>query len=294
MVQIIQKETPPIEQTGGAIKGMFQFFYQHWRLMLVAVFIFILGIVVYYLFKKLEDERRERDEPGYQLYKSTVRTCILQARAELIRKHWNPKSLLLLFIPVAWPLIPFIKTEHSAKVVDRTNQVIGYYRGEFTGMDNSYNLLVYKKRYLFFFEDRFLIKIPLSVKYTITKRNRSGEIERDNTGKPKTKITELKLESVIRYLPNDDIKLLCISIERIGLYYYCPVVVDDSTGVTLDFRQHVEGAIIDNTYQLMVQRLLNLGAKQMEKGMMFNPHLQFAQKSPEKTKTEERMEDVNP
>ena len=30
--------------------------------------------------------------------------------------------------------------------------------------------------------------------------------------------------------------------------------------------------------------------KQMEKGMMFSPHLQYAQKAPEKTKAEERFE----
>jgi len=40
----------------------------------------------------------------------------------------------------------------------------------------------------------------------------------------------------------------------------------------------------------MVQRLLNVGARQMERGILLNPNLVYNQKLPEKTKEEERLE----
>ncbi len=62
------------------------------------------------------------------------------------------------------------------------------------------------------------------------------------------------------------------------------------TGQVIDYRKLMEGAVIDSTYQQMTTRLLNLGAKMMEKGMQLNPSLQYAKQSPEKTKPEEEID----
>ena len=289
MAQIIQ-EPSAVQQPMNIFNTMINFFRSSWKWLLAGVVIFALGMIVYYLVKKMDDERKERDEPGYQLYKSTKRACELQANKRLIRKYWSWINLLFFGLPL-------IKKEHSAKIVDRNDNLIGWYRGDYMSMDNSWNLLIYKVKSFIFFEDTFVLKIPLMLKFKVptTKKGKVSKVvdngvkEKKGVGNEQYKVISLK--KMVTKLPNGDIKVYCSSIERIGLYYYCPIYPIDEDKGFLDFRKVMEGAIIDNTYQILLQRLLNTGAKQMEKGMMFNPFLQYSQKAPEKTREESKLDD---
>lgn len=256
----------------GALNQIFGFFSKAWKWMLVAVIIFILGIVIYYLFKKLDDERKERDEPGYQVYKAIKKTCLMQADKRRIRKSWSLVNLL-------WFGFPIIKKEHSCKFLDVSNRILGYYRGESHSMDNSINYLVYKSKYFIFFEESFVIKVPRILKFK-RKDVRTGE------EKPEV----INLMHLIKELPNGDFKIYCTGLERLGLYYYCPVfIIDDKHGV-LDYRKVMEGAIVDTTYQAMVQRIVNVQARMMEKATLTNPQLQYQRLGGEKTKEEQKLE----
>jgi hypothetical protein len=266
----VVEEPGPVEQ--DAFRTVMSFFGKFWKFMFWAIIIFIFGMIIYYLFKKLEDERKERDEPGYQVYKALKKTCMMQADGRRIRKSWSPVNLL-------WLGFPIVKKEHSAKFLDMTNKVLGYYRGESHTMDNTINYLAYKRKFFIFFEETFIIKIPRIIRI---------KSKSDKTGLEKADIVDLT--ALIKELPNNDIKVYCTGLERLGLYYYCPVfVIDDKRG-NLDYRKVMEGSIVDTTYQTMVQRIVNVQAKMIEKATLSNPQIQQQRLGAEKTKEEQRLE----
>ena len=285
----------PVSETASILQQTADFFINNWGKLLFALILLICGIVIYYLFKKMEDERHERDEPAYQLFKSVVWTCRLQANIKKIKKNWSLINLL-------WFGIPIIKKEHSARIVDMSNNLIGWYRGECKSMDNTLNYLCYKNKSWLIIEETFILKIPLHIKlktkdYSKKVRGKGDKKDDTNIKGDKDSVplvdTDINLMQQIKELPNGDIKIYCAGVERLGLYYNCPIFVIDEQKGFLDYRKVLESTVIDNTYQVMVQRVLNLGARQVEKGMLFNPSLQFARQSPEKTKAEQSLEDSN-
>lgn len=290
MAEVVQTVNAADAMSG--VKQIFTWISGAWPWMLAAIIIIILGIVIYYLMQKIEEEKRYRDEPGYQVYKQLIRSTSLNASEQKIRKTWSPKYLLwFLFPPLFW--VAFImKAEHSNKIVDWQGKLIGYYRGEQKGMDGTMTYQVYKDKSFFFFENEYLIKFPLIISFAVPLKNEAGEIQRDKFGKQLTSKKTFNMSDRIKELPNGDIQLWCTGIEKIGLYYYCPDFILDKETSTLDLRKYTEGLVMDNTYQLMVTRLQNVGAKQMEAMAMWNPQVQAARKMPEKTK-EELQEENN-
>jgi len=284
MAEVVQAGTAAQAMSG--VESIFVWIGQAWPWMLGAILILVLGIVIYYLMQKIEEERRYRDEPGYQVYKQLVRSTTLNAQTQKIRKTWSPKYLLwFLFPPLFW--VAFImKAEHSNKLVDWQGKMIGYYRGEQKGMDGTMTYQIYKDKTMVFFENTFLLKFPLIISFDIPVLNKEGIATRDAQGKQITQKKTFDLSDRIKQLPNGDIQLWATGIEKVGLYYYCPDFILDKETSTLDLRKYTEGLIMDNTYQLMVTRLQNVGAKQMESMAMWNPQVQAARKMPEKTKEE--------
>ena len=287
MVEVVNTAiSSPIQESVGMVQELFTFVHTALPWLVFGLLLVGLGVLAWYLFKKLDEERKERDEPGYALYLSTMHTCRMQARKEYINVKWKPSSLWLIFVPFGVFFIPFMKSEHSVKLISMTNELIGYYRGEFTGQDNTKTFLLYKDKSFGFIEDTFLMKIPLSFRIDTEKVNEKT--------KKKTKVTTyIDMKQYIKQLPNKDIKLdNCIGMERVGQYYFVPNYVTESGGV-LDYRKLMEGAIVDNTWQLHSQRLLNVAAKQMEKAIVLNPHLKYDQSAPEKTKEEKNLENAS-
>jgi hypothetical protein len=154
------------------------------------------------------------------------------------------------------------------------------------------NYLVYKSKIFIFFEDLFVIKVPLQLKIKVKKRNKDGEFIIDKATK-KAVLNEktLKLSYLINHLSNRDIKIYCIGLEKVGIYYYCPVFITDKGDGVLDYRQFTEGAVIDSTYQIMVSRILNQSAQSMEKAINLNPNIKYNQALPEKTKEEQKQDE---
>jgi len=292
MVTVIQEDPTSASGLGGNfLTKTIEFFGNNWKLMLIGVILVVTFIIIYMLLKKLEEERHEREEPGYQLFKTIKASCRLNARHDLIIKKWNPASLWLIVIPVfGWIIIPFIKKEHSAKLIDYNGKLIGYYRGEYKSMDNTINYLVYKTKLFFFFEDVFIVKVPLRLDVKHKKKDKQGKVLVDMKGKPLLEEHIINLGGMIKFLPNNDIKLYAVSLEKVGTYYYCPVFILDNDSGMLDYRQIIEGAVIDSTYQVMVQRLLNTASQAMEKGMTLNPNLKYDQMAPEKTREETKTD----
>ena len=260
--------------TGADVNGLFtplkviiSFLFDNWFFIVFGIIIAILvGLLIYFIFN-WRDEKRKRDEPGFQKYKMVYDDCV---------KNRNPKkykfgySLINLF----WFGFPIIKSDRSTRITNRYNNCIGRYRGHSYSQDGTVNYLVCVKRFLNLIDQNIILKIPLNVKYK----------EKDEkTKKLITKVFKINIITEDKF--NNEININMIGIEKIGVFYSMPVMLDTNNN-TVDFREIMEGVVTDNTYQLMVQRLLNAGAKMSEKAIELNPNLQYSQKSPEKTSQE--------
>lgn len=281
MVEFVAEpeRTSVVQDTTSIFSQLYNFFVEWWQLLLASIVVLIVGIIAYYVFVKREEEAKERDEPGYALFKNVKQSAKLNADKKKIIKRYSFFNLLWFGLPLKW-------NEHSAKILNMTNELMGYYRGDFISMDSTLNILLYKKKYWVFFEDDYILKIPLEIKMNIPDGNK-----KDDKGKIKTKQQIINLRDQIARLPNHDMKINCVNLERVGQYYYVPVFpIRENKGV-LDVRKLVEGAVIDSTNQQMIQRLLNTGAKQMEVMAKFNPYLKYEQSAPEKTQEEKKVDD---
>jgi hypothetical protein len=294
MADVVNTQVPAGQaQHTDVLTGTIQFFTTNWPWMLVGVIIIILVAIIFVILNKLEEERRERDEPGYQLFKTVKRACDLNKDAKLIRTSVNWGLIWLWLIPIiGWILFFIIRKEHSAKIVDYQGNLLGYYRGDYQSQDNTWNFLVYKDKWLFIFEQTFVIKAPLGFNLKKPVRDKEGRIvmELDK----KTQVSEtiyINTRNKIQKLTNGDVKIECTGIEQIGMYYYCPVYIVQEKGEVVDLRKLMEGAIMDNTYQLMTTRLLNTAAKQMEKGMTFSPDLNYKKAMPQKNVEEQKLDE---
>jgi len=286
VVETTQPQTSVINSTSGVLSGMIGFFYEYWTWMLVSVCMLILGIIVYYLVMKLEEERKERDDVVYATFKDVKRDCTLHADSKKIKRTWSMINLL-------WFGLPFVKHEHSAKILNFRGDMLGWYRGETCKQEGTINFLAYKERFFFFFEDTYVIKMPKNISLSIDKKiynkqTKKYEFEKDAKGVIVKERVPVNFDNFITYLPNGDIQIWCISLEKIG-YYSVPVLLDKNN-CTLDFREELGHRIIDSSYNTMLQRVLSEGTKMVEKAIQHNPYLLYEQKSPEKTKEESKHE----
>jgi len=295
MADVVQR--PPaagVADTWGMMGGVIDWIKINWGYLLAGLIIIILFVIIYIIFVKKEESDRERDEPGYQLYKSVKHSCGLNANKRLIRLEWNWRTLFWFLIPPFFWLTFVLKKERSMKLVNHNNQLIGYYRGHCRSMDGTLNYLLYKKKFIIFFEEQFILKMPMEfelVKKTMKTKDDNFVMDKNNNPVYESKRVKLPLTQFIKTLPNKDVMLQATSIEKIGLYYFCPVFYTGATDQTIDYRKLMEGAIIENTYQQMTTRLLNVGAVQAEKAMLHNPDLLFKKLSPEKTKEEQTIDE---
>jgi len=117
---------------------------------MVAIVVVALAIGLYYVIRKLDDERKERDDPIYQNYKNIIKSCSQNADKSRINKKYAKINLLWLGIPVVW-------NDFSNKLYDYHNNFMGYYRGHSYSQDGSLCFLAYKSSFLFF-ETLFVLK----------------------------------------------------------------------------------------------------------------------------------------
>ena len=269
--------------TSNVMSQMILFIQDNWIMIVISLVMLILGIVIVMLIAKLEEERKERDDAVYAGYKNICRDCRRQADDKKIRKTWSAINLF-------WFGLPFVKNEHSSRIVDYRGDLLGWYRGHAKSQDGTYNILAYRRKIFIFFEDEFVIKMPISIPIDIPILDKITKQPKydTKTGEIIKKRKVLNFSNWVDHLKNGDIKIHCEGLEKSG-YYQLPVLIDKNKDV-VDLRIELGERIIDHTYNTMLQRILSDGSRNVEKAMAHNPYLIYEQKSPEKTKEEGKDE----
>jgi hypothetical protein len=217
-VEVIQGETTQEATQGGVFGGIvdiYDFFADNWVLMVTFVIILVLAIGAYFLWKKLADERKRRDDVVYLNYCNIDDSCRDNAKKEWIRKYWNPKSLFLLLLPViGWILIPFVKSESSAKIRDRDNNFIGWYRGHSYTDDGMLSVKYYNSKSFIFFEDTKILLVPTRITEKI----------KNEKGVESTKIHKIK-PAIFK---PEELQISMTGVRKRGNYFWYPVLVTES------------------------------------------------------------------
>jgi len=279
MAQVVQEVTQQQVNNNSPV-SFFMWLGHNWGYIVFALIVLILAIVVFYMLKKWEEERQERDDPVYQGYKNLIRDCELQCDKHRIRKTWSLINLL-------WFGLPIVKQEHSSKAVNYTNDNLGYYRGHSYSMDGYLNLLLYKEKFLIFFESLFLVRCPLQLYASVYMRDPvTNKILVDSDGKKRITKKKVKFDKYIMFLNNGDMKINCTTLQKYSYFRY-PVYVKENAEI-VDYRQLLQDDIVVLGQDQMISRVLSTGAEMVEKAMMHNPHVQYNQKSPEKTVEEKK------
>jgi len=272
MAEIVQK-VEPISNDG--YMGIFQAIAQNWGYIVLAIFIVILAIILWVILKKWEDERKERDDPVYEGYQNLIRDCRLNADKKKIRLNYRLVNLL-------WFGIPLARKEHSAKIVNYTNSFLGWYRGHCHSQDGYFNILAYKTKFFFFIEECFLIRCAMQSKIKV-----ADGLDRE--GRVKTKIKVMDYKAWLGELANGDIKIKCTDLQKLSYFRY-PVYLE-ADGTIIDMRRELKEDIIDLGHDQMLARVLATGSQMVEKAMLHNPNVKYAQLSPEKTKVEQETQE---
>jgi len=275
MVTIISNEvtTQAPQQTGN----IGQFFVQNAGAFILGILLLIAIIVIYFIWKKWEDERREREDPVYEAYKKQKSDAMLNANKRKIKKTYSLANLFFLGIPIIW-------NEHSSKIVNYTNELIGYYRGESFSMDGYMNYVLYKKKF-FFMEELFVLKCPWSLNVKVKVKDENGNYITKNNKFVLENKTVTDFQDYIIKLQNGDIKILCTNIEKKSYFAY-PVYLSENKTI-VDYREIIGEDLVELTHSTMNSRILSLGAQQVEKAMLHNPNVKYGQLLPEKTKDEQ-------
>ena len=253
----------------GMVFSPIMFLLNNWYIFVIALLLAIaIGVIIYFI-ASTKDLKRERDEAGYFLYKKTVKDCINGRDPKRYKKTYS------FWKNMFWFGIPIRMKDESKFVFNKYGEKIGRYRGHVRSQDGTYNLLVCVGTTFRIIDNNILIKVPQSLKI------KEGD-------KVKTVSFNLIKEDTL----DKSITIDCIGTERTALFYYMPIFTMNDNGkeTTVDLREHMESTVADSTYQVMLQRMLNTGQKQMEKAMTFNPHLKYEQMSPEKTAPEQDLD----
>jgi hypothetical protein len=253
--------------------SIFGWFGENWILIVLVIFGAIATGVIFALYKSRENERLERDSEGYKFRNQLVESMRLNADKTKIKKTYSFLNLLWLGIPFKW-------NEHSVKVVDIENKVIGWYRGESTEQNGMQSFLLYKTKSFIFFENEFILRFPRSIdiKYLHDKKTITKKINIYN--------------DCVRILPNRDIKLLCVGVEKAGNYYFIPQFVIDleDNRRVLDIRAEYENSIKDSYFQTGYNTLLQTFSEQSRKIVKLNPHARVKNEIGELVQNNEEVE----
>lgn len=265
-VEVVQN--PQTAQSTGALAPfaeVYHFFADNWILMVSFLIVAILAFAVYLIWKKLDEERKERDDKVYLHYVNVVSSCIDNARDNWIRKYWNPASLFLLLIPViGWIIIPFVKKEGSNTIRDIDNNFVGFYRGHSYLDDGTIAIMYYRTKSFFFFEDTKVLVIPTNIAL-------KTEDDRGNTKVFYRKIKPVRFE-------DNYVKINMTSTRKRGMYFWFPVLVDEERSSI-----HLSSTIIDNlkssTGYEVIESLTSDFSRQMQKAVNISAEVRKTQES---------------
>ena len=263
-------QTSPVDTmntAGSTLSGILHFFMDNWIIILMAIILAIVIGLVFVLRKQQELERQERDSEAYAMYNTVMADCKLNADRKKIKKNYSWLNLFWLGIPFKW-------NEHSAKILDADRNLIGFYRGHFDSQDGCRNYLVYKTKSFIFFEDLFIIRYNRKISRAI-----GTEVKADKSKNIKAveeTYQELNFDDMVwvdRH--NSDIHMQCTGVQKISIYYRTPNFVYDLKDRTvIDVRKQTHGAIMDDTWKLSYERMVNTSSKTVRKAVEGNPFVQ--------------------
>jgi hypothetical protein len=263
MVQVVSN---PVNQDTPAqsIFSGFDWLFAMAPWIIIAMLVIGLCIALFFVIRKLEDERKERDDPVYQHYKNIIKNCKQNATKYRINKKYSWWNLLILGLPL-------FKKDLSNKIYDYNNNLLGFYRGHTYTQDNSLCLLAYKTKFLFF-ENLFVIQCPLIITPKVLDKNK------------KIKKVKLNFRDRIIFLPNNNIQIIALGVVK-DSYFWFPNYMEQNLEI-LDLREYTNNLIVESSHSEMVKRVLSTGAQQVEKAMLHNSQLKYNQLTPQKTKIE--------
>lgn len=273
-VQVVQQQEAVVTNGNvfsevGNILGWFIHYWWAWLLMIVCI---VAVFVMFYLYKKLDEERKQRDDVVFLRFKNLLMSCSDNAKKNWIRDYWNPVSLFLLIIPLfGWAIIPFVRTEASAKIRNIDGTFIGWYMGHTYLDDGIFALMYYVKKSWFFFKIPQIMLIPKTIVSSST----------DEEGKEVLKYININPCRINKYTGDHDLNVK--SIVKRGQYYWFPVLLtEDHQPINLaptimaDLQKYTGYEILEN--------LVSDFSSGMRSAVQANPDVRKAQLVDEKPK----------
>lgn len=252
----VVEEGGQTQQQGGMMDPLYEiiaFFQNNWELIIAAIIIGALAIGFYFLYKRISDEREQRDNKVYLHFVNVEDSCIENTKKEWINKYWKPSSLWLLLIPIfGWIAIPFVKKESSAKIRNIDGDFVGWYRGHTYLDDGTVAIRYYNSKSFFFFEDTKILLIPTKIDYT----------EKDDDGNKIKKF--LKVNPV--HFKDYEIRVSMEGVRKRGMYFYFPVLVTNE-GNPIHLSETIIEKLRSNTGYEVIEGLTADYSRQIQKAV---------------------------
>ena len=277
------------------MEGILNFFTNPIFLFIFALLIIAIVIIVFIVMKmKKEDSFRERDDINYAVYKRCLRDCLHNADTHWVEKSYSFKNLLLFGIPVFW-------NEHSLKVTDTNDVLLGYYRGHKLTEQGEKIYCLYKTKRFFILENLFLLRCIDTHSY----ENVVEEVD-TKTKKVKTttkEIVNVNFENYYEWLPQNAnrthyrwLKIQCDGLSE-DVYFTIPNYLrKDEKGklVCLDLRPEFRKNLKEYTTNEQMWRMVTDLSKNIDESARSNPKIAQNRYMIEKTEEEKRLDGQTP
>jgi len=299
MAQVIEPSSQ-VASNGGSLTGIFDFvnaiFTSGFVVLIVILIILGIGVAVFiYMKMQRENALKEKDDTIYAQYKSHLRTSVQNVRQEWIKQTGSLWNILFLGIPL-------IKKEHSLKVVDLNNNMIGYYRGQTITHKKETIYCLYKTKTWFFFENLFLLRCINSFNY----QNRVPKLDNKGNeikGEYELVTKDVSIDKFYKFLPLEAdkrykkvLEIQCYGVEEERYYFTPSYVTIDEKGLEriADFRPEFRHNLKDYSVDEQYRRFVSESGRAVDGAVRTNPHVQANKHWIEKTEEEVRRDDMTP
>lgn len=279
---------------GFTMDGLTSFFSNPIFLFVLLIILILIVIVIFWMARqKKEDAFKERDDVNYAVYKRSLRDCLHNAYQKWINRTYSLANILVLGIPLFWK-------EHSLRVIDINDTLLGYYRGHKVTEKGETIYCLYKTKRFFILENLFLLRCMDTWTY-------ENKIEEEN---PKTKKKEIKLTTEVRtfenfyeWLPKNvnkslysALKIQCDGISE-DAYFHIPNYLrksGDKGLIAMDLRPEFRFNTKEYTMNEQYWRSITDLSRNIDESARSNPAIAQGRYKAEKTEEEKRIDDQTP
>ena len=277
MVEVLKE--PMTAQQSANPTGLIQSIMHNLPIIIFVAIVIALCVAIYVMWQKMNDQQKKRDHPVYEKYCNIKDACQLNANHKWIDHKYSFTNLFWFGIPLRW-------NEHSVKVRNKDDEVLGWYRGHYMAQDGYLNLLVYKTKKWLIIEDLFVIKCPIHISYRKKVVDKDGNIIFDNENQPKFERHKLNFSKYVKYLSNMDIKLMCFGLETYSYFTY-PVYISE-TGEPIDLSGFLGENVVEMGQGVLLTQVFEEGSRMARKGMEHNPQVNADRMTPDKVKEDNK------